>query len=320
MTRRGNTPPEGLLEVTDNAAARVALDNGKVVGGTAWLWARDDLVKSLDYLIVDEAGQLSLAHTLAAARSAYNLILLGDPQQLEQPQRAAHPEGADVAALVHVLDGRKTIPDDRGLFLGVTRRLHPAICAFTSELFYEERLRALEGLERQALVGDTRFAGSGLFYVPVAHKGNAASAPEEVDAIGQIVEELLADGVAWINHEGIERILGEDDVLVVAPYNAQVSALVEQLPVGVRVGTVDRFQGQEAPVVIYSATSSSAGGAPRGLAFLCDPHRLNVATSRARCACILVAAPRLLEPDCRTPEEMRRANGFCRFRELAKEV
>ena len=135
VTKRAGECPDGLEEVTGNDKALGALDDGKVVGGTAWLWAREDAVESLDYLVVDEAGQMSLAHVLAAGRSARNLVLLGDPQQLEQPQKGAHPEGAEVAALVHVLDGHETIPDDKGLFLDVTWRLHPSICASTFRFF-----------------------------------------------------------------------------------------------------------------------------------------------------------------------------------------
>lgn len=307
----------GLEEVTDNGKARTALDQGKVLGGTAWLWARDDMVASVDYLFIDEAGQMSLAHALGAARSARNIVLLGDPQQLEQPQRGAHPEGADVAALVHVLDGRKTIADEAGLFLDETWRLHPRICDFTSELFYEGRLHSRAGLERQALAGPTPFAGSGLFFVPVQHEGNQNSSLEEVEVVAGIVADLLGGGVSWTDADGVARPLEQRDVLVVAPYNAQVGALLDGLGNGARVGTVDKFQGQQAPVVIYSMASSSAEDAPRGMEFLYSPNRLNVATSRARCACIIVAAPRVLEPDCGTPGQMIWANALCRYRELA---
>jgi superfamily I DNA and/or RNA helicase len=290
------------------------------MGGTAWFWSRDELVESLDYLFVDEAGQISLAQALAMARSARNLVLLGDPQQLEQPQRGAHPEGAEVAALVHLLGGRPTIAEDAGLFLDESWRLHPKICAFTSELFYEGRLGSRPGLEKQALGGDTPFAGSGLFYVPVEHSGNQASSPEEAEAVARIAEGLLSPAVRRTDKDGEVRRLAASDILVVAPYNAQVAAIARLVPAGVRVGTVDRFQGQEAPVVIYSLTSSSAQEAPRGMDFLYNPNRLNVATSRARAACILVATRRVLEPECRSPEQMRRANALCRYRELAAEV
>ena len=320
VSKESDDLPAGYEETTDNGEARAGLLAGRVLGGTAWLWARDDMIESVDYLFVDEAGQMSLAQALAAGRSARNLVLLGDPQQLEQPQRGAHPEGAEVAALVHVLDGRKTITDEMGLFLDETWRLHPAICAYTSELFYEGRLRPRAGLERQALAGDTPFAGSGLFYVPVEHAGNQSSSREEVAAVAAVVAGLTAGGVSWIDTDGQSHPLLARDVLVIAPYNAQVGALISGLPAGVRVGTVDKFQGQEAAVVIYSMASSSAEDAPRGMEFLYNPNRLNVATSRARCACILVAAPRVLEPDCRAPEQMRWANALCRYRERAREV
>jgi len=311
---------EGIEEVTDNGKAAVGLRAGKIAGGTTWFWSREDMIDSVDYLFIDEAGQMSLAHALAAGRSARNIVLLGDPQQLEQPQRGAHPEGAEVAALVHVLGGRKTITDESGLFLDETWRLHPAICRFTSELFYEGRLRSRGGLERQTLSGGTPFAGSGLFYVPVEHSGNQNNSSEEVEALARIVRSLLTPGVKWTDSKGVTRALDESDILVVAPYNAQVAALIERLPRGVRVGTVDRFQGQQAPVVIYSMTSSSAEDAPRGMSFLYNPNRLNVATSRAQCISILVATRRLLEPECSSPEQMRWANGLSRYRELATEV
>jgi uncharacterized protein len=317
---RGGAGGTGDVEqLAKNEDALAGLDQGKVVGGSAWLWARDDAVEAVDYLFVDEAGQMSLAHVLAAARCARNLVLLGDPRQLEQPQRGAHPEGAEIAALAHVLAGRETIADDRGLFLDVTWRLHPSLCAFTSQTFYEGRLGSRRGLERQALRGDVPFAGSGLYFVPVAHEGNQSSAPEEVGAVAAVVERLLAGGVTWTDDAGDAHPLRPADILVVAPYNAQVAALGQRLP-DLRVGTVDKFQGQEAPVVVYSLTSSSAEDAPRGMAFLYSPNRLNVATSRARCACILVATQRLLEPECRTPEQMRWANALCRYRELATVV
>jgi uncharacterized protein len=262
---------------------------------------------------------MSLSLVLAASRAAKNLILLGDPQQLEQPQRGSHPEGSDVAALTYLLDGHKTMPPDKGLFLGVTRRLHPLICNFTSELFYEGRLQPLEGLEQQLIKSDGRFSGAGLFYVPVEHSGNQDKSLEEVNVIVDIVSELTSPNAIWIDANQKQRNLQLDDILIVAPYNAQVSALRERLP-DMRIGTVDKFQGQEAPIVIYSMTSSSTEDAPRGMTFLYNPNRLNVATSRAKAMCILVASPRLLEPECRTVEQMRWANALCRFRDLALET
>ncbi len=314
--------PDGLTEQRNGERAIAALNDGAVVGGTAWLWssAASDDEPIIDTLFIDEAGQMSLAHVLAVSRAAKNLVLLGDPQQLEQPQKGAHPDGTDVAALDHVLGEDDTIPNDRGLLLDETRRLAPKICAFTSALYYDDRLSAHEWTHGQCLIGDTPFQGSGLFHVPVEHTGNQAVAAEEVEAIRRIVDGLLASGTKWIDQDGEEQTLTEKGILVVAPYNAQVGALCRALPDAVPVGTVDKFQGQEAPIVIYSMTTSTPEDAPRGMAFLYSPNRLNVATSRARCATILVAAPALFTPDCRTPDQMRYANGLCYYREQATTV
>jgi uncharacterized protein len=273
----------------------------------------------VDVLVVDEAGQFSLANALAVAQAAKSLILIGDPRQLEQPIKGSHPDGAARSALEHLLGDVATVPPERGLFLGETHRLHPALCALTSELFYDERLHALPGCERQVLSGTDGFDGAGLWLASVEHRGNDSSSPEEVDTVAAIVARLLRKGANWTDAEGTRRALDRDDVLIVAPYNAQVNLLARRLP-GMRIGTVDKFQGQEAPVVIISMSSSSADDAPRGMEFLYSPNRFNVATSRARCACILVASPRLFEPACRTPRQMRLANAFCRYRELARAV
>lgn len=311
--------PEGLTHTKDNKAVDAALarGNAQVAGGTAWLWARDDAVETLDYLVIDEAGQMSLANALAASQAARNLILLGDPQQLEQPMQGSHPEGCDASALEHLLGDHDTIAPDRGLFLPETWRLHPTICRFTSELFYDARLVARPGCERQALAGPVPIPGAGLWLSLVAHAGNQTSSPEEVARVAALVQRLTAPGTTWIDPDGTEKPLGLADVLVVSPYNAHVAALRARLPADARVGTVDKFQGQEAPVVLYSMATSSADEAPRGMEFLFSLNRLNVATSRARCACILVASPRLLEADCHTPHQMRLANALCRYRELA---
>jgi len=311
--------PGAVQVVKDNQAALAALAEGAVVGGTPWLWAADEAVERLDYLFVDEAGQMAIADVLAASRATRNIVLLGDPQQLEHPNQAAHPEGTDAAALVHLLEGRKTLPDDKGLFLDRTWRLHPAVCGFTSELYYEGRLAPEPRNEVQSVAGPTRFPAPGLYLVPVTHAGNQAAAPEEVAAINRIVADLLQPGVTWTGRDGRTRPITRDDILVVAPYNAQIGALKRALA-GTRIGTVDKFQGQQAPVVIYSTTSSSPEDAPRGMAFLYNPNRLNVATSRAQAVVIVVASPRLFEPECRTPEQMRWANGLCLYRELATAI
>jgi uncharacterized protein len=318
--------PEKLHAIDDNdrIAQLFASDAYRLLGGTSWLWANERFRDSVDVLFIDEAGQMSLADVLAVSAGAKSLVLLGDPQQLEQPQQASHPPGAGVSALEHLLGGTKTIVKERGLFLHQTRRLHPDICAFTAEAFYEGRLKSVPGLERQAVLappGTTAasLGSSGLVFVPVEHDANQSRAKEEVDAIAQLVEALTAHGVQYLGADGDSLPLKSTDLMVVAPYNAQVTALAERLP-GVRIGTVDKFQGQQAPVVIVSLTTSTPEDAPRGMDFLYSANRLNVATSRARALCILVGNPKLFEPDCRSPQQMRLANAFCRYRELAREV
>lgn len=315
--------PGAVLELTSNEAALGTLQDGtaQVLGGTAWLWSRPDAADTVDVLFIDEAGQMSLANALAVAQAGRSIVLLGDPQQLEQPVKGSHPDGTCVSALEHIIQGHPTIPEDRGIFLAETWRLAPKICDFTSEVFYESKLHPREGLERQTLTGTAMFEGSGLWTVPIPHEGNQNSSLEEVAVVERIVSALLAEGASWVDEDGKTKPMTPADILVVAPYNAQVARLEEKLqPRGIKSGTVDRFQGQEAPVVIYSMASSSPEDAPRGMEFLYSLNRLNVATSRARCACILVANPRLFEPECKTPRQMQLANALCRYVELAKPV
>lgn len=312
----------GIREVTSNPVVMDQLSAGaNVVGGTAWLWARPDLKTSVDVLFVDEAGQMCLADVLATSQAAKSIVLLGDPQQLEQPQQGSHPDGTGVSALEHLLQGHQTVLSDRGIFLPETWRLPPSICAFTSEAFYEGRLNSLPGLEAQALIGTEPLAGNGLWVLPVEHNANQNSSPEEVLAIQRLIDRLLARGGKWIDRTGKLAALASNNILVIAPYNAQVTLLSERLNErGVRVGTVDKFQGQQAPVVIYSMTTSTPEDAPRGMEFLYSLNRLNVATSRAQCACILVASSKLFEPECKTPRQMHLANALCLYLEMAKQI
>ena len=273
---------------------------------------------SVDVLFIDEAGQFSFANALAVSPAAESLVLLGDPRQLEQPQRGVHPPGADASALDHLLGDEATVRDDRGLFLPETWRLHPDITHFTSEMFYRGRLHSRDGLDKQVLGEGGPVDGAGLRWIPAEHTGNQNQSNEEVALVTGVVAELLEAQPTWTDRDGTVRTLGLSDILVVAPYNAQVSALTEALPDGARVGTVDKFQGQEAPVVIYSMTSSSAEDAPRGMDFLYSANRLNVATSRAMCLVVVIATPELFAPECKSPKQMRMTNALCRLREMVE--
>ncbi|HTF61706.1 MAG TPA: TM0106 family RecB-like putative nuclease [Edaphobacter sp.] len=308
----------GVDTTTDNTEGRLALRGSyHILGGTAWLWSSKDFKEAVDVLFVDEAGQMALANVLAASQSAKSVVLLGDPQQLEQPLKGTHPDGAEASALEHLLDGEKTISLDRGLFLEETWRLHPSVCAFTSEVFYESRLRSHAGLESQRILGHPWLGEAGLWFLPVDHGGNRNSSTEEVEKIAELVDGLLKPSVSWEDGKAGRRDLRVDDILIVAPYNAQVADLAERLPAGIRIGTVDKFQGQEAPIVIYSLTTSSQEDAPRGMEFLYSLNRLNVATSRAMGMVIVLGSPHLLKPDCRSPRQMQLANALCRYVELA---
>jgi predicted RecB family nuclease len=282
----------------------------QLVGGTAWLWSDPAVAGLLDVLVIDEAGQVSLANAIAVTRAARSLVLLGDPQQLAQPTQAVHPAGAAVSALGHLLDGHDTIATDRGIFLGVTWRMHPEIAAYVSDLVYDGRLTAGPGQEQQAVRAAGPITGSGLRVVDVNHLGNAAASPQEVTVVLALWKQLTAG--TFTDRDGCTRPMTAADVLIVAPYNNQVSLIQAAVPMA-RVGTVDRFQGQEAPVVIYSMTSSTAEDAPRGIDFLYDVHRLNVAISRAQALTVVVMNCRLLDADVHTPEQLGQVNALCRL-------
>ena len=294
----------------------------QVAAGTQWLFAREEMTGSVDVLFVDEAGQMSLANVVAISGAAKSLVLLGDPNQLPQVTQGTHPDGAGVSALEHVLAGAQTLPPDRGLFLETTWRLHPDVCGFISEVFYEGRLRPEAQNNKQQIGGLPPLAGTGLRYEPIAHQRNAARSSEEARMVARAVEALL--GQPWTDAKGKTRPIRLADILVVAPYNAQVGEishlLRDRFGEGERVGTVDKFQGQEGAVVLYSMAASSPEDAPRGMDFLYSGHRFNVAISRASGLAVLVCSPDLLKVRCRTPEEMCLANALCRFVELSSNV
>ncbi|MGX7828110.1 TM0106 family RecB-like putative nuclease [Actinokineospora sp. 24-640] len=309
--RKAPDPDAPWAQPKDNsalAAWRREHDTGHLVGGTAWTFANKAMrAEPFDVLIVDEAGQFALADALAVSTCARNLVLLGDPQQLPQVVQGTHPAGAAASALGHLLGDADIVPRELGFFLDQTRRMHPDVCAPVSRLSYAGRLHAHPSTAARSLDG----IPAGLHLAEVDHTGNTTRSAEEAAAVAAIVSTL--HGRAW--RDGDEtRPLRDGDILVVAPYNLQARVVTRALEnagfPGVRVGTVDRFQGQEAPVVIATMTSSSALDLPRGLDFLLSRNRLNVALSRAQAVAVLVCSPRLVEADIRTVDQMRLVSGM----------
>jgi len=314
--RSAGVGTDGIQMVRSNADVDAAVADGSVdvVGGTSWLFSRPDVEQRFDTLVVDEAGQMSLADAVAASRAADNIVLVGDPRQLAQPLQGSHPPGVGVSALDHLLGGDVTIAPDRGVLLDLTWRMHPDVCAFVSQAFYEGKLSSEPQCARQGvLVQGARITG--LRYASIEHAGDRVRSEGEALRVRAIVEQLTR--ATWRSDSGTERPLTLSDIAVVAPYNAQVACLVEALPAGARVGTVDRFQGQEAAVSIFSMATSSVEDLPRNLEFLFSLNRLNVAVSRARGLSVLVCSPELLRARCHTPEQMRLVNALCRYVDMA---
>lgn len=305
---------DGSIELISSrrAAALVGEAGPLVVGGTSFFFAREELLAALDYLFVDEAGQFSLADCVAVGLSAKNLVLVGDPQQLTQPTQGSHPGESGRSGLGYLLDGRATIPPGLGVLLDRTYRLHPRLCALVSRMTYDDRLTHDKITARREVRPGPRcrylLRGSGVLFIPVEHVGNTQAAEEEIDVIERLVEELLR---SCLVEGGQSRRLRLDDLLLVAPFNLQVSRLRRRLGNAARVGSVDKFQGQEAPVVIVSMCSSTLEDTPRGADFLLSPNRLNVAISRAKCLAVVVASRRLLSPRCATLKQMEQINRLC---------
>jgi predicted RecB family nuclease len=309
--------PHGMVE---NAKANSDVtEDFQLVAGTPWLFARLEHRSAFDLVLVDEAGQFPLSNAVAVGLASENMVLLGDPQQLPQVTQAEHPGGSGASVLEHLLAGEQTVPPDRGVLLTESWRMHPDVCAFVSERSYNNRLRSREECELRRVTAVGAITGVGLRAIAIQHEGRSQASPEEADAIARACQELLV-GATVTDDEGEERTLAPKDILVVAPYNLAVREIRARVPDGVRVGTVDRFQGQEAPVVFYAMTCSAGEDIPRGMEFLFDSHRLNVAVSRAECLAVLVHSPRLLDADCRTLKAMELVDGVCRFVELAAPV
>lgn len=288
---------------------------GVVVGGTAWDFSNTQRVDrgALDLLVIDEAGQFSLASTIAVAAGAKRLLLLGDPQQLPQVSQGAHPEPVDTSALGWVMDGDQVVRPEYGYFLARSWRMHPFVAAPVSTLAYAGRLASAPGTERRSLAG----IDPGLHIVPLRHRGNATQSPEEAAEVVRIVQDLLGRDFSDNDADATVRPLVQDDIIVVTPYNAQRQlvrdALAEAGFADVPVGTVDNFQGKEAVVSITSLAASSGRDAPRGPEFLLLQNRLNVAISRAQVAAYLIHSPALLDDLPHTPEGVSRLSAFTRL-------
>jgi len=252
--------------------------------------------------------------------AASSIVLLGDPNQLPMVTQGIHPEGAGASALEHLLGEAVTLDDRLGLFLETTWRMHPAVNDYISTAFYDDRLQTHPSTELQRVMSDdARLDGVGVRFIDCEHDGNASRSPQEASAVADFVASLI--GTPWTNSDGETKPIQAQHLIVVAPYNAHVAeisrAVESKLGFAVPVGTVDKFQGQEGAVAIYSMASSSRDDAPRDMDFLYSRNRLNVAVSRARAVAIVVASPRLLEANCRTPEQMRLVNALCQLVEHA---
>ena len=304
------------INVLENKHIADFLKPGCVVGTTAWGFSREDLENAFDYLFIDEAGQVSVANLIAMSRSTANIILMGDQMQLGQPSQGSHPEDSGLSILDYLLHSTPTIPDSMGVFLGTTYRMHSAVNQFISEAVYEGKLETDPENDRQLITIPAGYKGilnkeAGIITVPVMHEGNTQASDEEVERIVSLAHELL--GRTFTNKDGKQRAIDWEDILFVAPYNYQVNKLKAALGNKARVGSVDKFQGQEAPVVFLSMCASSANESPRGLNFLFDKNRINVAVSRAQCLAVIVYSPALLESVPGNIEQISMMNMFCRL-------
>lgn len=302
----------------DNSLKGITISDYQLIGGTAWPFSKPDMQNQLDYLFIDEAGQVSIANLVAMAPSTRNFVLMGDQMQLEQPTQGSHPGESGQSILEYYLQDKATIPEDLGIFLGTTWRLHPEICRFISETVYEGRLKSNESQTAKQRINLAAQAGkwvqkqAGVLFVPVEHEGNQQSCEEEVEVIREIIiQELL--GRIYEDGKGQQRAISWDDVLIVTPYNLQVRYLQDALGDHARVASVDKFQGQEAPVVIVSMCTSDGNDSFRGLDFLLSKNRMNVALSRAQALAIVVGSPSLGLTRLEKLAQIPLVNLFCRL-------
>ncbi|NPV22116.1 TM0106 family RecB-like putative nuclease [Bradyrhizobium aeschynomenes] len=289
----------------------------RLVGGTVFHFCREDQRGTFDFLVVDEAGQVSLGNLTAMAACARNLVLVGDQMQLPQPVQGVHPGESGLSSLDYLLQDSATVPADRGIFLDETRRLHPELCAFISDAIYDGRLQAHPSTKARVLVlkpgAHPALKPAGVSFAPVAHEGCTQSSVQEAEAIAELVNNLMRQEV---QRGGVLSAITPADILVVAPYNMQVNLLRRRLPKGVQVGTVDKFQGKQAAVVIVSMATSRGEDAPRGTEFLFNPNRFNVAISRAQCLALVVHGTELLDGAWSRIDDLQRLDLFARAESL----
>ncbi|WP_198145935.1 DEAD/DEAH box helicase [Desulfonatronovibrio magnus] len=278
--------------------------------------------QKLDYLFIDEAGQEALANMVAMGTSARNIVLLGDQMQLGQPIQGVHPGRSGESTLEYLLDGKATIPPDKGIFLSTTWRMNPEVNALISDMIYESRLEPESNNSNQRLIlsgnADSALLPAGVRYIPVEHDGCSQKSQEEAEVVKKLVESLTSQQYQD-KHKNIHP-LGLENILVVAPYNLQVNLLKSVLPQGARVGTVDKFQGQQAEVVIVSMATSNEEYLPRNIDFLFSKNRLNVAISRAKSLAIVVSNPALMSIKCSQPEQVALVNALCWVKEYSESL
>jgi len=316
LNRPEDAPPSQIHDYYKSGAIDHSEYN--LIAGTAWNFVADEDDQSFDYLIVDEASQISLANLAAAGVCAKNLILIGDPCQLPQPLQGIHPAGLDQSPLEYLLDEQATVPPERGVFLNSCRRMHTDICELLSTHVYESRLTGLPENGNQRILSERDLSvgrQAGYVFYPCAHDGNTQTSREEADVIEALYQELLS--CSFRAKTGELSPITPSDIMVIAPYNMQVQLLRRSIPAG-DIGTIDLFQGREAPVVLVSMTTSSIEDSPRGMEFLFSQQRMNVALSRAKALAIVVGSPMLFQARCAKPEQMKLVNFFCALEGTAR--
>ena len=299
------------------------IENANVIGGTVWALSSLELTDKFDVLVIDEAGQMSMANLMVMARCTKSIILVGDQQQLSQPSQAKHNWGAGLSTLEYWLDEQKVVPNDLGIFLTKSWRMHPKITEIVSDLFYEGKLNgSKENGINQILWGKTFksntgkiIPNNGVHFEMVSHEGNSQESQTEIDKIKEIIDSLTNSEFQYLSDGKIKKgKITKKEIIVIAPYNKQVQKLQDCLNEKAKISTVDKFQGREAAVAIFSLTSSSGNDAPRGLNFLLETNRLNVAISRAKCLSIIVGSKSLLSSSVNSINEAQLINNICKIK------